>query len=162
MIRSLFFLCLLVFDIVSKIWAIDNVPPLHAGGYPFGGIPLFHNILGVSFSLNYVVNTGAAWGIFAEYAFWLFIVRFLIIIALSCYVFFFPKTLFQKFFFLLILTGAFGNVLDYFLYGHVIDFFHFIFWGYSFPVFNLADSYITLGVFGLLLFPSRNQVAKDA
>jgi signal peptidase II len=39
------------------------------------------------------------------------------------------------------------------LYGHVVDFLHFTFWGYSFPIFNLADTYITLGVIGLLLMP---------
>jgi signal peptidase II len=51
-------------------------------------------------------------------------------------------------------TGAIGNGIDYLAYGHVIDFFHFCFWGYSFAIFNLADSYITLGVFALL-FLSR-------
>ncbi len=156
MIRYLcFFLFLLVIDVISKIWVIGNVPPLHWGGYPFGGIAVFENILGISFSLNYVVNTGAAWGLFAGHAFLLFIVRFLIIVALSCYVFFFSKLKIQKFSFLLVLTGAIANVLDYLLYGHVIDFFHFVLWGYSFPVFNLADSYITLGVFSLIVLPSR-------
>jgi signal peptidase II len=47
-------------------------------------------------------------------------------------------------------------VLDYLLYGHVIDFFHFVFWGYSFPIFNCADSYITLGVLGLIFLPRKS------
>lgn len=52
--------------------------------------------------------------------------------------------------------GAIGNCLDYLIYGHVIDFIHFCFWGHSFPVFNIADSYITLGVIGLLLTPRKD------
>jgi Lipoprotein signal peptidase len=51
----------------------------------------------------------------------------------------------------LIVTGAIGNAFDYWRYGHVIDFLHFTFWGSSFPVFNLADAYITLGAISLFL-----------
>jgi signal peptidase II len=49
----------------------------------------------------------------------------------------------------LVLTGALGNILDYFLYGHVVDLFRFSFRGYSFPVFNCADVWIFLGVSSL-------------
>ncbi len=48
--------------------------------------------------------------------------------------------------FALVIAGAFGNLIDRFLYGHVIDFvlFH-IGTSWSFAVFNLADSFITVG-----------------
>ncbi|MBU6446833.1 MAG: signal peptidase II, partial [Verrucomicrobia bacterium] len=58
----------------------------------------------------------------------------------------------------LVVTGAIGNVLDYCLYGHVIDFIHFTFWGYSFPIFNVADSCITIGILTLLLLPKQKKV----
>ena len=45
--------------------------------------------------------------------------------------------------------GALCNILDYFFYGHVIDMLHFVFWGYDYPVFNVADSFICIGVFWL-------------
>jgi signal peptidase II len=51
----------------------------------------------------------------------------------------------------LIATGAIGNILDYFIYGHVVDVFYFVFWGYSFPVFNVADSIIFCGIVVLFL-----------
>lgn len=51
----------------------------------------------------------------------------------------------------LIVTGAAANAFDYLRYGYVVDFFHFTFWGYSFPIFNLADTYITLGAASLFL-----------
>jgi signal peptidase II len=60
----------------------------------------------------------------------------------------------------LVLTGALGNALDYCLYGHVIDFLHFTFWGYSFPIFNIADSCIFLGVLMLILTPQKSKEAK--
>jgi signal peptidase II len=125
---------------------------------------VFFDFLGISFSLNCVVNTGAAWGLFSGHATLLFFLRFCIILFLSCYVFFFAKAAFQKFAFFLLLTGAISNMVDYLLYGHVIDFFHFVFFGYSFPIFNLADSYITLGVFFLMIAPSlrTGKVFKDA
>lgn len=51
----------------------------------------------------------------------------------------------------LILAGAFGNLLDRWKYGYVVDFVH-VHWrnAWSFPIFNLADSLITVGL-GLLV-----------
>jgi len=146
-------LCVLLLglDILSKLAAIQWIPSLQGGAYPFGGIPVFADFLGISFSLNYIVNTGAAWGVFAGHATLLFIFRILVILGLGAYLLLRKRSVFLW----LVLTGAIGNVLDYLLYGHVIDFFHFVFWGRSFPIFNLADSYITLGVLGLILFTKQ-------
>ena len=152
--RILAFVLLLGVDIFSKMVAIQWVPSLLGGAYPFGGIPIVEDFLGISFSFNYIVNTGAAWGVFAGHSGLLFLARFLIILALGAYLFFRKRSAFLW----LILTGAIGNVLDYLLYGHVIDFFHFVFWGYSFPIFNCADAYITLGVLGLILFTKQERL----
>ena len=46
----------------------------------------------------------------------------------------------------MVAAGALGNVLDIFLYGHVVDMFYFVFWGWSYPVFNLADASIFIGI----------------
>ncbi len=140
-------LLLIGLDLLTKLIALHFIPPLSYAPYPFGGIPVF-SFGGITFSLNYIVNTGAAWGVFAGFSGWLFILRTSIILFL---LFFVPK----KFPTWLVVTGALGNVIDYCLYGHVIDFFHFTFWGYSFPIFNLADSCITLGVLTLLLYPRK-------
>lgn len=50
----------------------------------------------------------------------------------------------------LIIAGAAGNLIDRFLYGHVVDFILFHTGTWSFAVFNLADSFITLGA-GLVI-----------
>ncbi len=50
-----------------------------------------------------------------------------------------------------ILGGAIGNVIDRFLYGHVVDFLDFHYAGWHFPAFNVADSAITVGAICLIL-----------
>jgi signal peptidase II len=62
--------------------------------------------------------------------------------------------LIERLAFALLVGGAIGNALDRWLWGHVVDFIHLRFW----PVFNLADVALTVGV-GLLLFGQlvRNQ-----
>lgn len=50
----------------------------------------------------------------------------------------------------LIIAGALGNLIDRFAYGHVVDFILFYTKTWSFAVFNLADSFITIGA-GLII-----------
>ncbi|TDK35335.1 signal peptidase II [Rhizobium deserti] len=52
--------------------------------------------------------------------------------------------------FALIISGAIGNLIDGFLYGHVIDYILFHTASWSFAVFNLADSFISIGA-GLVI-----------
>ncbi len=51
----------------------------------------------------------------------------------------------------MILGGAIGNVIDRFVHGAVVDFLHFYAFDYSFYVFNVADSAISLGVVFLII-----------
>jgi signal peptidase II len=52
----------------------------------------------------------------------------------------------------LVLGGAVGNLLDRLRLGEVVDYLHFRLWsGYSWPDFNLADSFIVVGVTLLVL-----------
>lgn len=143
---------LLGLDFGSKLWALHFVAPLGFGGYPFGGTPVFSNLFGISFSLNVIGNTGAAWGMFPGNPGLLFFVRILIIGGFGFALYVFDRPLIKRIPLLCIGAGAIGNAIDYLLYGHVIDFFHFNFWGSSFPIFNLADAYISLGMVALLLY----------
>ena len=47
---------------------------------------------------------------------------------------------------LMILSGGLGNLIDRSLWGHVIDFIHLYYENYSFYIFNLADTFISIGV----------------
>jgi signal peptidase II len=118
--------------------------------YPFGGIGVFRDFLGISFSINHVENTGAAWGIFNKFPSFLFFVRMVIVTGLIVYLALRSDRR-RDLPLLLIITGAIGNMLDYIFYKKVIDMFHFNFWGYSYPVFNIADMMITIGIIWLFL-----------
>lgn len=63
----------------------------------------------------------------------------------------------------LILAGAFGNLIDRFQKGYVVDFVH-VHWrdAWSFPIFNLADSFISVGMALLLLQSVRGFRSETA
>ena len=119
--------------------------------YPYGGIGVFSDFLGIQFSLVHVTNRGAAWSVFSGYQSYLMIFRMALIAGIAIYLFFYNKNKLIVLPFTLILAGAVGNILDYFVYGHVVDMFYFNLWGYSYPVFNIADTAVTVGVAWLLL-----------
>jgi signal peptidase II len=54
-----------------------------------------------------------------------------------------------------IVSGAIGNLIDRILYGEVIDFLDFYWSNHHWPAFNLADSFITVGVTITLFFLVR-------
>lgn len=146
-------LFLLVSDICIKYYTVMHIPTMSwmHPFYPYGGIAVFKDFFGVSLSLNKVENLGAAWGLFAAYSDYLFYLRILVVIGLMVYLFL-NKNSWKAFPLMLIITGAIGNILDFVFYKHVIDMFHFNFFGYSYPVFNLADAMITVGIMLLIVF----------
>lgn len=147
------FLIIFFLDAASK-WATHQWIPIMGTDslwYPYGGIGVFSDFFGIQFSLVHVTNKGAAWSVFSGYQSLLMMFRIALIAGLVLYVLFFNKNKTLKIPLTLILVGALGNVLDYFVYGHVVDMFYFKFWGYSYPVFNIADSAVTIGVAWILL-----------
>jgi len=145
---------ILILDILSKAIVIQTIPyhPYHSSFYPYGGVGVFENFLGVEFSIIHLANTGAAWGMFPGWQMTLLVLRLLIIGAMVFYLFFGKNSLYQTTLpMTMILAGALGNVLDTLIHGHVVDMFHFVLWGYDFPAFNIADSAICLGVAWLFM-----------
>lgn len=143
----------LFLDFITKLFVHVNVPLMEISSpfYPYGGFGVFENIFGVEFSISHRTNTGAAWGIFADYSEWLLVFRIVFIFAIFVYLFFYNADFSRQWPFVLLLSGAIGNVMDFFLYGHVVDMIHFKFWGYDYPVFNVADASIFLGAAWLTL-----------
>ncbi len=140
----------ILLDVFSKRFTVENIPPIFSYRYPYGGIAVFHDFLGVDFSLNHATNTGAAWGIFSNYKNALLLFRAVLITGMLGYLLFFQMPRLRRLAFSLVVAGAFGNVLDHLFYGHVIDMFHFSFANYHFPVFNIADVFISMGVMYLI------------
>ncbi len=108
---------------------------------------IVHNVL----HMTLVRNTGIAFGLFKNQKI-VFIIIPLIMIALLIYNFYHYKYNNEKLSRLyivaisLIIGGAIGNLVDRILYGYVIDFIDLRVW----PVFNIADSAITIGACFLL------------
>lgn len=141
----------LLADVLSKA-ATHIFLPLRTGEYyPYHGVGVFRDLFGIEFSIIHATNRGAAWGAFAEYQHILLVLRIILIIGMLIYLLRFNRHNEWILPLTLVITGAFSNVLDTFIYGHVVDMFHFILWGYDYPVFNVADSAICIGIFWLIL-----------
>lgn len=104
------------------------------------------------FNFTYVRNTGAAFGIFAGSA-EIFRRPFLILVSILASVFIVSllrrlanehRGLITALTF--VLGGAIGNLIDRVFYGEVIDFLDVYWRNYHWPAFNIADSFITIGV----------------
>lgn len=119
--------------------------------FPYGGIAVFKNFFGIEFSIVHATNRGAAWGVMADFQHILLAVRIVLVLVLLAYLFFGKKHPEWRIPMSLIVAGALGNIIDYFIYGHVVDMFHFVLWGYNYPVFNVADSAIFIGIFWLII-----------
>ena len=159
-------LLILGVDIASKAYVNAHIPYLGLASpyFPYGGISIFQGVLGgIDFSINHVHNMGAAWGAFSSFQSLLMVLRLVIIVFLIVYLVGFNKEKVRTFPLLFVISGAVGNIVDYFVYGHVIDFLHFKFWSYSYPLFNVADSAIFCGVAFLILhsFWSRKKRQKE-
>jgi signal peptidase II len=148
-----FALAILAVDFVSKGMVNFYFQPSELSSifFPFGGVSIFQNLLGIDFCIHHVTNRGAAWGIGSSLQDLLLIIRIAVVVGLAAYLWLSAKARQYRYPLIMIIAGGLGNILDYFIYGHVIDMFHLFFWGYSYPVFNIADASIFLGIVWLLL-----------
>ena len=109
-------------------------------------------VIGGFLQLTNVHNTGAAWGMLEGFR-WLFIPMTLIVAAVLVYVIIrFRKklTLFSRITLALLFAGAVGNFIDRVALSYVRDFLDITPW-FSFPVFNVADSALSVGCVFLVI-----------
>lgn len=104
------------------------------------------------FHLTYVQNTGAAFGLLKGYS-WLFIGLSIVVVVWIVWELFGKQPISRLLIWggSLIIGGALGNLIDRLQWSYVVDFIDFRVW----PVFNVADSAITLGVILLLMDQTR-------
>lgn len=113
------------------------------------------SVIGDFFIINSHRNRGAAFGILENQRWFFIVVTVVVVIAIVWYLQkiknsthkLLPVAL------SLVLGGAIGNFLDRALNGEVVDFLMFTFGTYTFPIFNIADSCIVVGV-GLIILDS--------
>lgn len=123
-------------DILTKKLAIVHLKDKEA-------IVLLKNI----FELTYVENRGAAFGILQGGRVIFFIITFVVILGILYGIYKLPTT--GRYMPLLttlsfVFAGAIGNFIDRLLQGYVVDFLYFSL--IDFPVFNVADIYVTCSV----------------
>ena len=135
----------LIIDIISKV-VVSSLMDV------YDSIVIIKNF----FYITYVRNTGAAWSIFEGRVLGLVIVSLIIISFIVYYIFKQkPESKLEKIGYSLILGGAFGNLLDRIIYGYVVDFLDFNIFGYDYPIFNLADCFIFIGVVLMMIYTWR-------
>lgn len=108
-------------------------------------LPIINNI----FHFTYINNFGAGFGILQQQR---FILIFISVIVIG-FIFYYLDKINEKESLLqllvgFILGGTVGNLIDRLIYGYVVDFLDFRIW----PVFNVADSFVTIGVIGLIIY----------
>ncbi len=127
-------------DQLSKLWVVKNIALYgHAGAIP----GLFH--------LTYTQNTGAAWSSF-QGMIWLFALIFAGFTAVLIWDLARKKlgfTRLEQWLLVAIWAGGLGNMIDRLRLGYVVDMICLDF--IDFPVFNLADCFITCGCIGLMV-----------
>ena len=107
------------------------------------------------FHLTFVKNEGAAVGMLRDHRWVFMIFSTVAIIALAVYLFRFPpKSRFVQITLAMIIGGGIGNMIDRVLLGYVIDFLDFTL--INFAVFNVADSFVTVGAFLLIGYLIRD------
>ena len=115
------------------------------------------------FYLTYINNDGAAFSILVGKRIFLILIAVLVIVMLIRYI---KKNNIQNKLELvsisLIIGGSLGNLMDRVVRGYVIDFLDFKLFNYNFPIFNLADTFIVIGVILLLLKEIRKENNLDS
>ncbi len=130
---------IVLIDYVLKLLVINNLKNISA-----------KTIIPGLFSLTYVENKGAAFGILSN-ARWIFIL-FTIAVIIFLIIFMFrkrPESKLLNVALILIIGGGAGNLIDRIFYGYVVDYLSISFFP---PVCNFADYCVTVGAFILVIY----------
>lgn len=147
LISIIFFLI----DLISKIiiLSIENKFP----------VKVIENF----FYIEKVTNKGAAFSILNGYTFLFIMIAIIMLIYIDKTMLKDIKTKLEIISFSMLIGGIIGNLFDRIFYGKVIDFLSFQIFNYNFPVFNLADTFICIGVFLIIvltIYGGKNEISS--
>ena len=128
----------LILDRITKTYAINNLIEK-----PYNGTLL---------NFTYLENRGAAFGILQDSRLF-FIILTLAIVAVLVYYFiknYKKNPIILNIALAMIISGAIGNFYDRLFQGYVVDFIEFAF--IKFPVFNIADIFVTIGSLLMIIY----------
>jgi signal peptidase II len=139
----------LMLDQLTKYWVIQ--------GMKLGQtIPLWPDV----FHFTYVTNKGAAFSLFSESGGWLRWLSLIVSLGLIALAVFTRLDRWEQAGYGFVLGGALGNGIDRFVAGEVVDFLDFRL--IRFPVFNLADIFINVGIICLLIATFRKPTLPNS
>ena len=149
---ALFIAVVVAADQIAKYLTVANIEL-------FADVPFIPGLL----QLTYVQNTGAAFSSFQGQQ-WLFAVMFVIFTGLILWEFYkkpMPFTKLERWCIAAVYAGGLGNMIDRVRLGYVVDMIETTFM--EFPVFNVADCFITCGCILLMahLFLFNKEFWKD-
>lgn len=149
---AVFIAAVVAADQFAKYLTVANIPL-------FSDVPFIPGLL----QLTYVQNTGAAFSSFQGQQ-WLFAVMFVIFTGVILWEFFkkpMPFTKLERWCIAAVYAGGLGNMIDRVRLGYVVDMIETTFM--EFPVFNVADCFITCGCILLMahLFLFNKEFWKD-
>ena len=127
---------LILLDQGTKFWALASLKPIH-------NMTLVEGFM----DLTFVENRGVAFGMFSGQRWFILLLTGIIAAGLIWFYKAMPK---KKEYFplrvslVMVLSGAIGNIIDRLFRGYVVDFFEFTL--FEWPVFNVADIYVVVGV----------------
>lgn len=128
-------------DRITKMWAVSALKDKDA-------IELIPHVL----EFHYLENRGAAFGMLQDMKYFFIVVGiiFLVVIFIALYrIPVKPKYRILRFCLCMVSAGAFGNLYDRITQNYVIDFIYFVY--INFPIFNVADCFVTISTAILLI-----------
>ena len=140
-------LIIIVLDIISKLLISMNMN-LNSS------ITVITNF----FNITYVHNYGAAFSILIGARIVLILISLIILYILYKYLKKEELNKYNNICYSFLIGGIIGNLIDRIIYGYVIDFLSFKIINYNFPIFNVADIFITLGTFMFLIRMVRSDL----
>lgn len=103
-------------------------------------------------------NTGASWSILEGKVTFLIIITIIMLVVVYSLMFSYPESRYNDTAFGLLFGGILGNLIDRIFYGYVRDFIGINIFGYHFPVFNIADMSIVIGVILIVIATFKGDV----
>ncbi len=139
---------LIAIDQISKVWAVNTLANGNGASSGMNSIELWQGV----FHLQYTANRGGAWGILHGKQGVLILITSIIIVGMLFFIRHLPKSKwgdFSKIAFVLVISGAIGNLIDRVLLNYVRDFLYFVL--IDFPIFNFADILVVVGMAMLMI-----------
>lgn len=112
-------------------------------------------------NICYVNNYGAAWSILNNKSFLLIVVSLIALIIIYRFMYIFKSNKRNNIAFGLLLGGILGNLIDRIFLGYVRDFIDMYIFSYDYPVFNVADIAVVIGVILLIVAIIKGEDGSD-